>query len=220
MSTSASYRLLLIGPCLVLLGCGSDPVGKLIAQLDDSDVATRRTATRALGTQSEISERVVAALAKSIDDSDAEVRHLSIYALGNCGPAATASLPALVRALRDRESSERVKAAVSIQKIDPHEATSRSILVEAMRQGDGRALLEVGSMGANAAWAVPALIQLLSHDLAKVRALAAQTLGRLGPPAGSAEAALKRSLHDPNVAVQDAARHALELIQAQRDLRE
>src|SRR5687767_6772103 len=148
MSTSASYRLALLGPCLVLLGCGSDPLGKLIVQLEDSDVATRRTAARALGTEGEISQRVVAALAKAVDDSDAEVRHLSIYALGNCGSAAKSGLPALLRVLRDRESSQRVKAALAIQKIDPQEARSRPILVEAMREGDGRVLLEIGSLGA------------------------------------------------------------------------
>ena len=70
-------------------------------------------------------------------------------------------------------------------------------------------------MGEQAAWAVPTLIGLLSHEQAKVRALAAHTLGRIGPAASDAKAPLQRLLRDPNAAVQGAAHDALDRIQKQ-----
>jgi HEAT repeat protein len=70
-------------------------------------------------------------------------------------------------------------------------------------------------MGKDGAWAVPTLIGLLSHESAKVRALAAQTLGRIGPAASDSKTALQRTLRDPSVAVQGAADGALARIHAQ-----
>ena len=100
----------------------------------------------------------------------------------------------------------RVRAALAIQKIDPKNVSFVPVLAGAMRSGDGRVLLAVGAMGAEAAWAVPTLVGLLSHESAQMRALAAQTLGRIGPAASEAKAALQRTLRDSNVAVQDARR--------------
>ena len=114
-----------IGWCLLVVGCGGDPVGKLITQLGHPDVETRRAAARTLGEQTPADDRVVAALTKAVGDSDAEVRRLSIGALGQIGPAAKSSLPALKTALagsrsaacdgkrrwRSRASTPRTRAA-------------------------------------------------------------------------------------------------------------
>jgi hypothetical protein len=83
-----------------------------------------------------------------------------------------------------------------------------------MRDGDGRLLQEVGTLREDAAWAVPTVIELLSHESAPMRALAAQTLGRIGVTDGGVEAALDRASRDPNVAVQTAAKFALRQIRA------
>jgi HEAT repeat protein len=209
MRFGVSYRLPWIGLCLLLIGCHSDPAGVLIAQLQNPDVEIRRVAARALGQQTEVDSRAVAALTKTVADSDAEVRRLSINALGKMGSAAELSVPALVTALQDPEASARLRAALAIQKIDPKNQSFMPVLVSAMRAGDGRTLLEVGAMGKDGAWAVPTLIGLLSHEQAKVRALAARSLGRIGPTASDAQAALQRATHDPNAAVQTAAHDAL-----------
>ena len=57
-----------------------------------------------------------------------------------------------------------------------------------------------------------AVIELLSHESAPMRALAAQTLGRIGVTDGGVEAVLDRASRDPNVAVQTAAKFAMRQI--------
>ncbi len=105
---------------------------------------------------------------------------------------------------------------MAIQKIDPNERDFVPVLIAAMRGGDGRVMLAVGALGKDGAWAVPTLVELLSHQTPQVRALAAQTLGRIGPAAAAAKAALERAAHDQNPAVQQAAMEALERVQAAR----
>jgi HEAT repeat protein len=83
-----------------------------------------------------------------------------------------------------------------------------------MRAGDGRTLLAVSEMGSSGAWAVPTLVELLAHESPKVRALAARTLGRIGPAAGDAKPALQGAARDPSAAVQTAAKEALKRIEA------
>jgi HEAT repeat protein len=199
-----------IGLSLVFAGCASDPRDTLIAALESSDVEERRASARALGEEREADQRVVGALTKSVDDADAEVRRLSIDALGKLGASAKASLPALTRALRDSEPAVGLRAALAIQRIEPGNSESQTLLIAAMRRGDGRILLQVGAMGEKAAWAVPTLSRLLSHEAPQVRAVAARTLGQIGPPARPAEAALRRATSDANAAVQAAARAALD----------
>lgn len=202
----------LVGLCLVAIGCGSAQ-DKRIAQLTHADVEQRRAAARALSEQTELDEPEIAALSQSVADSDVEVRLAAINALAKSGPKASSSVPALSAALRDSDPRTRVKAALAIGKIDPKNPSFVPVLADAMRGGDGRLLLEVGAMGEAAAWAVPTLVTLLTHQQAPMRALAAKTLGRIGPPAGKAKTALQRATHDSNAAVQQAAQQALARIQ-------
>jgi HEAT repeat protein len=74
--------------------------------------------------------------------------------------------------------------------------------------------LAIGTIGADAVWAVPTLVGLLSHATPQVRALAARTLGRIGPAAKEAKSALEAARRDPNVAVQNAAKDAVHRIEA------
>ena len=198
-----------------MVGCGGDSVGELIARLESGDVAQRRVAARALGERADVDDRAVAALTKRVEDSDAEVRHVSIRALGEAGHAAKSSVSALEESLNDSDARVRVAAALAIHKIDPANRSFEPVLIGAMRRGDGRVLLAIGEMGPEGAWAVPTLVELLSHESAKIRSLAARTLGRIGPAAGAAKSALRRAVDEPNVAVQDAARDALERIDVQ-----
>jgi HEAT repeat protein len=148
-------------------------------------------------------------------DSDAEAKSLAIHALGHFGKSAAPSLPALIVALRDPDPHVRILAALAIQKIDPQNSAFVPILTAAMRAGDGRVLLDVGAMGAAGAWAVPTLIDLLGHPLPQIRALAAQTLGRIGPSAAAAKPSLVQATHDSNPAVQQAAHTALDRIHSE-----
>jgi HEAT repeat protein len=215
MSISVSRSPAWVGLYLLLFGCHHDSDSELIAQLQSPSADSRRAAARSLGEQPVFEPRFVDALTTAVTDQDAEVRRLSIGALGKFGPAAQSSLPALTAALQDPELGVRLKAALAIPKIDRKNSSFVPVLVGAMRAGDGRIFLEVGAMGEAGAWAVPTLVALLSHESAKVRALAAQTLGRIGLVTPEAKAALQRCLRDPNAAVQTAAKDALDRLQPQ-----
>jgi HEAT repeat protein len=199
--------------CSMTVGCRGDRVSGLIADLSDGSVETRRSAARELREQPIVEERAIAALAHGVADSDAEVQRLSIDALGQFGPASKSSLPALKAALKDEDSRVQVRAAMAMRRIDPQDESAVPVLTAAMRKGDGRLLQEVGTMRGDAEWAVPTLVQLLSYESAPLRALAAQTLGRIGTSAGGAKGALERATNDANPAVQIAARHALRSIE-------
>ena len=207
-------RLVGLGLIIVAAGCGASPSARLVADLQSANVEVRLAALRAPDPSEPLNDEAIAALASATGDADAEVRRLSAVALGRCGAAARPALAALHGAVDDREPAVRLAASLAIRQIDPQDRSYEPVLTDALRAADGQIMLEVGRMGVDAAWAVPTLKVLLAHDSANVRSLAARTLGQIGPAASGAEPALKRSLRDPNVAVQDAARDALEKIQA------
>jgi HEAT repeat protein len=150
-------------------------------------------------------------LARGVADEDPDVRRLSIDAL-----AATRSrLAALTAALDDPEPALRPRAALAIVRIDATNVEARDALLAAMRSADGRTLQAVGALGADASWAVPVLTELLAHELAGVRTLAATTLGRIGPIAlSTAGPALQRAARDAHPAARAAAETALERLGA------
>ena len=211
MRTSRYWRVVL-GHCILLIGCARDPVDELISRLSTSDVPGRRAAARTLRDRSHTDDRVIAAFTKSAKDSDMEVRCLSVEAIGKQGQADKSKILRLTPSLTDPEKRVRLEAALAIAKIDPHDGSPRPVLTGAMREGDGRTLLAIGTMGADAAWAVPTLVGLLSHESPQVRALAARTLGRIGPAARAAQPDLEAARRDPNAAVQSAAKEALKRI--------
>ena len=49
LSAAASSGTLLIGLCLLVIGCGGDQVGELIVQLEHQDVDVRRAAAHCAG---------------------------------------------------------------------------------------------------------------------------------------------------------------------------
>jgi HEAT repeat protein len=214
MSIRISVIVFWLGVSLVLIGCARDPVDDLIAKLHDSDVEVRRAAVRALVEQPSNDERVVAELTKSATDKDAEVRYQSVDAISKLGSAAKPILPQLKFRLQDTDTNVRLRAAFVIQRIDPADRSFVPVLTGAIRAGDGRTLLEVGKLGPDAAWAVPTLSGLLSHESPKVRTLAARALGGIGPAANSARAALEAARSDSNAAVKHAVKDALARIES------
>ncbi len=212
MPTNSSPRLIVVCSVLFVVGCGNS-TERLIAQLGDADLEIRRAAAHALAEQSDEGERVVAALSTASRDPDIEVKEVVITSLGSMGSRATTSLPALEQSLLDSELSVRVAAALAIEKIDPRSKSYVPVFTESLRAGHGPVFLEVGRMGTDAEWAVPTLVALLSDRRASIRALAADTLGKIGVADGNVKAALERSLRDDSPGVRKAAQRALEQTQ-------
>lgn len=122
------------------------------------------------------------ALVGLASDSEIDVRLAAVTALGSYGSAARASTPALLQLLTCREAVE-------------------------VRLASLRALEQIGEVGTTEL--VTALLCALTDSDARLRLLAAQQLGRLGPAARSAIEPLQRASADAHPAVKNAADEAL-----------
>ena len=118
-------------------------------------------------------------LLAQLGDPDPKVRGVAARALGESSMDAGVTVPALVKALDDREPTVRLAVALAIAKIDPRNESYVPVLTESLLVGHGPVFVEVGRMGADAKWALPTLVKLLSDQRASIRALAAQTLGQI-----------------------------------------
>jgi HEAT repeat protein len=160
-----------------------------------------------------------AALAKLIDDKNARVAHEAVLALGAIGPGAKEAVPALIRALEQPEDKESNFCAIAccLGKIGPDAAAAQPVLLERVKSTDTQlalmsawALAQICPASADAAAkTVPVLTAGLALDLAEDRELAAEALGRLGPLAKDAAAALQKAAADPDKVVREAAAQAL-----------
>jgi HEAT repeat protein len=130
--------------------------------------------------------------------------------LGQFGTLAISALPELEQALGSSEPSIRLAAALATSKIDPTSTAFKPVFIESLRGGNAPLFLEVGQMGKNAQWAVPALVDLLADQKTHVRALAARALGEIGISNDKVDAALKRRLQDREPAVRRAAEAAID----------
>jgi HEAT repeat protein len=195
------------------VGCSRDAESDLIANLSSSQVEVRREAAYTLAKRNLLEGRAAAALLKTITDPDPTVRAAIVTGLSQHGQNIPLCTVILVTALHDQDQHIQLQAALALQKIAPTSADKNSILTTAMRAGDGKVFLAVGAAGKDGVWAVPTLIEVLSNPAPQLRALAAQTLGRIGFIARPAKSALEQATHDQNQAVQQAARTALEQIQ-------
>jgi len=212
MSISSRMRWTILGLCLSLLGCGEDPTVQLVAQLQSADAETRRSAVRALDSYQGL--HVTSALAEVIDDSDSQVRQLAIHSLGERGDRAKTHLADIERVLKHPDPNTRITAAFAIRQIEPDNESFVPVLTDALCDGDHHVFLELGAIGPDAQWAVPTLIELLSHRNPRIRALSALTLGQLGPTTGAATTALRQAESDPQINVRKMAQQALELIES------
>lgn len=204
--------LMFLAFATVATGCGQDPADVAIAQLQSADVDVRWQAARQLGDYG--GQKVIVALASAVGDTHGEVRHYALQSLGMQGADAKGQLPTIVSALDDPELDARLAAAFAIQAIDPNSNAYVPVLERALLAGEGPVFLRVGEMGSRAAWAVPTLIKLLSHREARIRTVAALTLGKFGPAASEAKSALKRARRDPQQSVREQANRALQQIES------
>jgi HEAT repeat protein/lysophospholipase L1-like esterase len=172
----------------------------LIAALGAADADTRREAAWALGRGDGVADAdIVAALRAALGDPEERVRAEAAGALGRRHAAgATADLQ---RALSDPRAAVRWRAAEALAGLPPPAADAVPTLATQLSSPDAHiaqfASWQLGEIGATARPALPALLEALrtSPDFG-VRAVSAQTLGRVGPDDEAVLAALAAALHD------------------------
>lgn len=194
--------------CLCCLFCGcSDPLRGLKVELQHSDPQRRRSAVQQiLESGSDAATRPL--LHPLLNDPDTDVRRLACRALGMSGREGQASLPFLRLSLGDDEYSVRVAAAFAIASIEPQSVAPAEVLVPAMKAGDGGIIVQVGRLGSQASWSIPALVSLLQTDeRAGIRRLAAEALRSVGAGVPKVDSALLEAARsDPDDRVREAAR--------------
>lgn len=178
--------------------------------LRDSSPTVRSRGAKALGKRS--GPEVVAALTRAVKDPDEDVRLNASVGLWNQGPEATAAVPALLDALDDPVFGVRAWAMRELSRMPETAPRVVPRLVEAVAkrtEDRGRAIDALFWFGEDAAPAVPALREVLSHGQWFERRPAARTLGAIGTEARSCMPELRLQLRDEHEAVREAARAAL-----------
>jgi HEAT repeat protein len=185
------------------LGPGAkNEVEALIDLLDDQEMIIRADAAEALGKIGGPPTLVLPALVARLQDEDWRVRAKAAEALGRLATEAKGACPELEHAAeRDISGVVRVESAAALAKIRGQTGPSIPILGKVLvsdedlnaREAAAEAL---GTLGAAALPALPALVQALKDGHYRVRCAAAYTIGELGPVAAPAVSALAAALLD------------------------
>jgi HEAT repeat protein len=184
---------LAVSVLLVSLACAAEDVPKLIADLKSPDVNTRRDAATQLGQLGPEARPAVGALVENLTDRDKQVWSNAMSALASIGPGAADAIPALIGCLDGSASDGRggrdgeqmtFRAAYALSRI---EKPAIPPLIGVLENGDNEsragAAMALGSMGAEAAEAIPALVANLSHENDDIRQAVANGLGGIGATA-------------------------------------
>jgi hypothetical protein len=183
--------------------------GKTLAQWIDNAAEGQYSVSRreAAASLEKFGPAAVPALVKLLKDKDIGVREAAARGLGHIGPEANSAVPALVELLKHKNTWLRRDAIDALEKIGPGAVP---VFVELFRGpqrfGAANSLAKIGPA------AVPALTDLLKDKDGNLRALAAKTLGRIGPGAKTAVPALTQLLTDKENWVRWNASKALEKI--------
>jgi HEAT repeat protein len=188
----------------------------LLNILQNKDLAGRWPAARALGLlgngMKDVDPRITAALVGVLKDNDARVRIHAVKALWDVNRQVRLTIPLLRPALRDPDEAVRLTAVETLGDMGA-EPQVLDLLGEAFKDkalpvlvAATEATAQIGSE------AVPLLKEALRHDNARVRAAAAEGLGRIGPPAKAASEALLNAVHDKDERVRGPAIRALQSI--------
>ncbi len=145
--------------------------------------------------EQELKARIMDALIARLGDPDNQVRWAAAWAIGSLVQDLVAeeqkppprALPALLAILRDRSTRMNEDAWIRVAEGDFEQGlnahTTRTATTEQLRIV---AIQAISAFGANAASAVPDLVEALKDSDADVRRFAAMALGLTGPPASAA----------------------------------
>lgn len=190
------------GAARALAQIGPPAVAEVIAALDEPAAAVRNRALLALGTMGRDAGPGVVTVSRFLKHEEADVRLLAALVLGALHEEAKPAGPALEAALRDSDPRVRFVAADSLFQIGadglPHLLTALKHNDPAIRYN---ALAVLGRY-AGSEEALQALLAALQDDSVRIRALAAESLIRLGQYANRAVPRLFEILADEDREVQ------------------
>jgi HEAT repeat protein len=183
-------------------------VGNLLAQLKDVDGPARLRAATALGAIGGAAHEVLPGLraalqAAALHDADEAVRAAAVHGVLQVGPQASSQVAALTESLQDELDTVRFHAAIGLGDCGPAAQSASAALVHAVLWDRDPAVRVVA---AGALWkidnghgplVIPALTEALASDNELICWIAADCLGRIGPPAGEAVPALRQALVRP-----------------------
>jgi HEAT repeat protein len=202
------------------LGCSSPDaaaIAELRGMLEGTSVKDQRTAALAFGRMGKAGAcaiRRLVALARSNDPLLSKAVDEAIFGLGED------ALPQLIEVLDEVEGHVHWAVLFVLQDLGPKAAPAIPVLARRLERdtddvngdfGVGNALAAIGPKS------VPALVTALASSRAVVRGAAARALGNLGWVAASASGALAKLSGDPDPAVREAARTALQLVSPARN---
>jgi HEAT repeat protein len=181
-----------------------EAVDSLVAILDDSDETVRVSAVLALGSIGD--PKAVPALAKLVNDPLSSVRLAVCQALGQIRDPQ--SLPVFRQLLSDADTTIRVAATRNLCYVPGAESLSMLITISLRDENESMREIVIRAIDARKAReALPQVESALGAESDRVRANAAQVLGRLGDR--SSVPALIRALDDPFFKVRSLAAHSL-----------
>lgn len=171
----------------------------LIARLADTDFHVRIRALRELGRWHRYAEKAIPILLEVLHDERREIREAAAWVLSSSGPA---TVPGLLRLIAGDDPAAAASAASAVRAWPGIAATAVPVLAEALGRADrdlGIALVRcLRLFGADARFAVPALIGALSHDSVGVRRETVVALGELGLELPTVLPAFLRILANPD----------------------
>jgi HEAT repeat protein len=188
----------------------------LLQDLQNKDLAERWPVARALGILGSAAKTpdpdVTAALVGVLKEGDARLRVHAVKALWEMNRQVRLTIPLLQPTLRDPDELVRLTALEVLGDMGS-EPPVLGLLREAFKDKALPVLVAATEAAARiGSEAVPLLIEALRHENPRVRAAAAEALGRIDPPAKAASKALLEAARDRDERVRGPAIRALQAI--------
>jgi HEAT repeat protein len=195
-----------------------EAVPALTRSLTTGNPLVRANAAEALGKLGPAGRPATAALERAATDEDAAVRAKAVRALGDIGPPTAATVGVVRAALADPDPPTRAAAAEAFGEWGHADVVVCDELIallgDANDEVKARTMQVLPRLAGGTPEVVDALIRRLSADDSdEVRAGAAGALGRCGPAAIPAGAALVRAAQTGGAALRGEAMRALAVIQ-------
>ncbi len=193
-------------------------IQRLIGQLSLPNVEDRRRAVAALGAIGPAAHAALPALISGMrnEQEHPAVRRCLVQALAEIGPEMDDAVPVLIEALRDSNHRLRVNVTNALVRIGDRAIVALASLLRSQQGHEAFRLVLVATLAAFQAQgtsAIPALLETLSDpaEPERLRAAAAEALGKMGPGAEPAVTELVELMHGSTTLCRSAAKALMEI---------